>query len=104
MKALAIILTSVDTKEHATHIANTLVQLKLAACVQISAAGTSFYIWKGNTCTDKEFYLNIKTDEKHIDAVVTWLENNHPYDTPEIITLNAKGSHDYHSWLSSSLT
>lgn len=104
MKNIMLVLTSVDKQKVAQDIAQALVEQQLAACVQISAAGTSVYTWKGDTCTDKEFYLNIKTDEKHIDAVVTWLENNHPYDTPEIITLNAKGSHDYHDWLSSSLT
>jgi periplasmic divalent cation tolerance protein len=103
MKALAVILTSVDTKERATSMANTLVQLKLAACVQISAVGTSVYEWQGKLSSESELYINIKTTEKNIDDVVQWLEENHPYDTPEIIVLNAKANHDYHDWLSSSL-
>ncbi|MDX8387888.1 MAG: divalent-cation tolerance protein CutA [Ghiorsea sp.] len=103
MNDIRLILTSVDKQEAAQEIAQALVSLKLAACVQISAAGTSIYQWQGEICTDEEFYLNIKTDEKHLDAVVTWLKNNHPYDTPEIITLKTKASREYHDWLVKSL-
>jgi periplasmic divalent cation tolerance protein len=99
-----IILTSVDKQESAQDLAKGLVDKKLAACVQISAAGTSVYAWKDELCTDEEFYLSIKTDEMHRDAVILWLEAHHPYDTPEIITLNAKASSEYHNWLSNALS
>ncbi len=100
---MMIILTSVDDKAKAESMAQALVEQKLAACVQISAQGVSVYQWQGKVCRDKEYYLSIKTDEAHQDKVVAWLEANHPYDTPEIISLNAKASAEYQHWLQSEL-
>lgn len=103
MSDLKLVLTSVDNPEMAQVMAKELVLLKLAACVQISAAGKSIYVWKGEICVDEELYLQIKTDKAHLKAVIAWLEEHHPYDTPEIMTLKAKASRDYHDWLSKSL-
>jgi len=100
---MIIICTSVDYQNKAEDMARMLVKEKLAACVQISAQGTSFYQWEGKVCQEKEYYLTIKTTINKQDDVVAWLKSNHSYDTPEIIILNAKASHDYHDWLSNSL-
>ena len=98
---MIIILTSIDDKAKAEHMAQALVEGKLAACVQISAQGMSVYQWQGKICKDKEYYLSIKTDKAHQADVTAWLEANHPYDTPEIISLNAKASAEYQHWLQS---
>ncbi|MDQ7058753.1 MAG: divalent-cation tolerance protein CutA [Ghiorsea sp.] len=94
-----IILTSIDDKSKAQAVAKALVQAKLAACVQISAQGQSVYMWEGKLCQEAEYYLSIKTTAALKDKVVAWLEGNHAYDTPEIITLNAKASKQYEAWL-----
>ena len=100
---MIIILTSIDDKSKAKAIAQALVEAKLAACVQISAQGMSVYQWQGKVCKDKEYYLSIKTDEIHQADVTAWLKANHPYDTPEIISLNAKASAEYQHWLQSEI-
>ncbi len=100
---MLIILTSIDDEAKAKDLAQALVKKKLAACVQISAQGTSIYPWQGNICVETEHYISIKTDEAHQQAVITWLEANHPYDTPEIISLDAKASAQYEHWLQSAL-
>jgi len=100
---MRIVLTSIGDESKSQSMAKALVELKLAACVQISAKGTSIYQWQGKLCTDNEYYLSIKTDKKHVKQVITWLKENHPYDTPEIITLKGKTSQDYQQWLESSL-
>jgi len=100
---MLIVLTSVNHQAKAEAMAEALLNEKLAACVQISAAGVSVYQWQGKVCKETEYYISIKTDEKHQDKVTEWLEANHPYDTPEIISLNAKASTQYEHWLQSSL-
>jgi len=100
---MVIILTSIDDRTKAESMAQALVEQQLAACVQISAQGTSIYQWQGKVCQEKEYYLSIKTDEAHQAGVTAWLEANHPYDTPEIITLNVKASTQYEHWLQNSL-
>jgi len=87
-----IVLTSIGDESKAQSMAKALVELNFAAYVQISEKGTSIHQWQGKLCTDNEYYLSIKMDKKH---VITWLKENHPYDTPEIITLKSKTSQDY---------
>lgn len=103
MKVLKVVLTSVDTKKAAEKLAQGLLAEKLVACVQISDAGTSFYLWQGDVCKNQEFYLQIKTSKTHLKAAAAWLKTHHPYELPEIICLNAKTSRDYHDWLQTSL-
>jgi len=100
---MRVVLTSIDDESKAQSMAKALVELKLAACVQISAKGTSIYQWQGKLCTDNEYYLSIKTDKQHVGKTISWLKENHAYDTPEIIILKAKASTEYQHWLQSSL-
>ncbi|MFQ5519211.1 MAG: divalent cation tolerance protein CutA [Mariprofundus sp.] len=51
---VCIILTSVAAEEDASSIAAQLVESGLAACVQISARGTSVYRWQGAIQKDEE--------------------------------------------------
>lgn len=104
MSKIRFILTSVDNTEMAQVMAKELVVKKLAACVQISAKGHSVYQWQNDVCMDDEHYLQIKTDKAHCEAVIQWLEENHPYDTPEILTLKTKASRKYTDWLQQSLS
>lgn len=84
-------------------IAEQLVESGLAACVQISAAGHSVYRWQGAVENAREFYLNIKTTTVRAAEVVAWLTANHPYDTPEILTLSAAASEKYLQWMRASV-
>ena len=104
MSKVRIILTSVENTEMAQVMAKELAVKKLAACVQISAKGHSVYQWQGDVCIDDEHYLQIKTDKDHCEAVIQWLEENHPYDTPEILALKTKASRKYADWLQQCLS
>ena len=94
------ILTSIESAEQAEYITRALLQKRLAACVQ-QTVGLSTYHWHGNIETSEEYYLHIKTCTTLQAELVAWLEENHPYDTPEIIILEAQASKDYHAWLHS---
>jgi periplasmic divalent cation tolerance protein len=100
MKAnMAIILTSVDDKGVAFYMAETLVELGLAACVQISGPGESVYRWEGEVKCEGEFYLSIKTSRMRFGEVISWLRENHPYEVPEIVLLDGEASPGYLAWL-----
>ena len=94
-----IILTSVETEADGLRLASGLVEKGLAACVQISAPGRSVYRWQGELQCDNEHYLNIKTTEASAEAVVMWLKQMHPYETPEILRLSAASSRAYLEWM-----
>ena len=103
MHRIGIILTSVDHASTAKSLARDMVEQGLAACVQISARGESVYRWQGATESSNEYFLTIKTSESRTDALIRWLEQHHPYDTPEIITLVGTASEAYAAWLNASL-
>jgi len=96
---IRIILTSVDDEDAAGKLAHGLVNARLAACVQISAKGTSVYRWQGTVQNDGEYYLSIKTCAETEAKVIGWLETHHPYDTPEIICLQGTAAQTYGDWL-----
>jgi len=95
---ILIIITSVDSREQAEYICKTLLQAKLAACIQ-QTHGVSHYQWQGKLEVADEYYLHIKTSPARKQEVIAWLEQHHPYETPEIITLNAQASRKYSAWL-----
>ncbi|MES0372146.1 MAG: divalent-cation tolerance protein CutA [Mariprofundaceae bacterium] len=98
-KGACIILTSVENEVDGLKLAKAMIEKRLAACVQVSASGKSIYQWKGELhCTD-EYYLNIKTTPAASEALITWLKQHHPYETPEILCLNAESSHEYLEWM-----
>jgi periplasmic divalent cation tolerance protein len=97
-----IILTSVASRTDAMIMAKKLVEEGLAACVQISAQGDSLYRWQGSIQQEHEHILNIKTTRSNRQAVIKWLQKHHPYDIPEIISLDAEASSTYLQWMHAS--
>ncbi|MFQ5355759.1 MAG: divalent-cation tolerance protein CutA [Mariprofundaceae bacterium] len=101
---LSILLTSAGDKETAEFLARGLIKAKLAACVQISAKGWSYYQWQGKLQCEKEYYLHIKTCKFKLEAATNWLKKNHPYEVAEIICLAATAEQAYADWVKSELT
>ncbi len=97
--------TTFEKEEDAKKIAHLLVKENLSACVQIIGPISSIYKWKGNIESSQEYILLIKTKDKLYDKVEKMIKKNHPYETPEIISLPIiKGSSDYLNWLNDSLS
>ncbi len=92
--------------EHADRIATTLVQERLAACVNLLPV-TSVYRWKGEICRDPEVTALIKVRADGVERLRDRLRQLHPYDLPEIVALpvDADGSLDaYIDWVRSEST
>lgn len=68
-------------RDEAAEIAKTLVEAKLAACVN-QVQCQSVYRWDGEVHDDPETVLIAKTSEKQVDQAVGKLEAIHPYDVP----------------------
>lgn len=99
MNKIAIVLTSLDDQEKAVELAEAMIRSTMAACVQISQPGLSIYLWRGALQKDQEVYLSIKTSTDKLQALVQWLESNHPYEVPEIVCLEGEAAAGYHGWL-----
>jgi len=87
-----------DTAEQ---IARTLIDERLAACVNIHAPMASIYRWKGAVERDSERQLVIKTTRNTLPALEKRLRELHPYELPEFIVVAASGgSAVYLEWVS----
>jgi len=94
------VLTTVEKREEAETIARSLVEKRLAACVQIIGPITSTYRWKGEIETAEEWQCLVKTRRELYPQVERAIRRLHSYEVPEIIaTPIVAGSADYLEWL-----
>jgi periplasmic divalent cation tolerance protein len=93
--------SAVGSREDAERIATALVELRLAACVQIVGPIRSVYRWQGSVEQADEWLCQAKTTQGRYDAVEAAIRELHSYDCPEIIaTPIVAGSAAYLQWLS----
>ncbi|MCC9641777.1 divalent-cation tolerance protein CutA [Rhodopirellula sp. JC740] len=98
-----VLWTTVESNEQAEMLARGLLEQRLAACVQIDSPITSHYVWKGQTCSETELRVVVKTLASKVDEAMTWLAENHPYDEPQLVVLPvAKASSGYARWVAES--
>jgi len=82
-------------------LARLLVEKKLAACVNRIPRIRSVYRWEGRIESEEEELLLVKTREDLLGEVEALLSEEHPYDVPELLSLQpAEGADDYLRWLS----
>lgn len=98
------VVTTVSSQEEATVIADKAVSEGLAACGQISGPITSHYRWKGQFCRETEWKVTMKTFESLQTGLMVQIEEIHPYETPEIISIPVGSvSRAYRDWMSDTL-
>jgi periplasmic divalent cation tolerance protein len=96
----SVILTTTPNIDEAKEIAHTLVEKKLAACVNIIPNVSSIYCWQDKIVDDEEYILVIKTRKEHYKAVKKTILAMHSYELPEIILLPIKdGYKNYLNWI-----
>jgi periplasmic divalent cation tolerance protein len=97
-----VVLTTLPADADAAMLAGTLVDERLAACVNVLPAMVSFYRWKGTVESEREQQLVIKTRADRVTALQARLAQLHPYELPEFLVLSASGSNAYLTWIGES--
>ena len=98
--SLLVAITSLPSLEQAQTIARQLVENRLAACVQIQQGVNSIYRWDGKICEENEVLLSAKTSRALWEEIRGFIQNNHPYDLPEIIAFTpADYEQQYGQWV-----
>jgi periplasmic divalent cation tolerance protein len=97
---MIIIKTTTDSHKAMKLIANTLLNKKLAACVNMIPRMRSKYIVDGRITESREVILLIKTTKKLENKVYKTIKDLHNYEIPEISTIQtSKVDKDYENWL-----
>lgn len=101
MTILALtVLTTTDSQEKAETLARGAVEVRLAACAQVSGPVTSVYHWQRAIETAEEWQVVFKTTEARYEALEAHLLAAHDYETPEILaTPVVRASAAYLAWL-----
>jgi periplasmic divalent cation tolerance protein len=96
---VVVLMTAGSTAE-ASRIAETLVNHRMAACVQILPEMQSIYIWRGEVQREREVLLIAKTTRASFDDLEREVREIHSYETPEIVALPIVApSEGYLKWL-----
>ena len=100
-----LVLTTASSQEEGRKLANTLVERRLAACVNILPKVDSIYRWKGKVEESQEFLLLIKTVDSAVPKLRDAIQGLHSYELPECIVLPIEdGSEAYLKWIDESVT
>ena len=89
--AAILVVTNLPDSESAFNLARQLVDLRLAACVNVLPAVTSFYEWEGKLEQAMEHTLVVKTVRARYVEVERAIVERHPYTLPEIVTIDVTG-------------
>ena len=99
---MRLVLVTHPNKEHAERITRGVIDAKLAACVLVTDV-KSFYNWERNLNEDDEVVTILKTLTDKITDLEKYIETNHDYDVPAIISFQANANQAYSNWLNDQL-
>ena len=75
-----------------------MIRLGLAACLKVTKVD-SIYHRNGETASNPEWAIQVKTSLSSKSNLVEWLKENHPNEVPEIISWQVSVEEDYHTWV-----
>ncbi|CAI1014726.1 MULTISPECIES: divalent cation tolerance protein CutA [Serratia] len=102
-EAIVILCTAPD-EATAQDLAARVLGEKLAACATLLPGASSLYYWEGKLEQEYEVQMLFKSDRHHQDALLNYLKQHHPYQTPELLVLPVMaGDKDYLLWINASL-
>ena len=102
-EAIVILCTAPD-EATAQDLAARVLGEKLAACATLLPGASSLYYWEGKLEQEYEVQMLFKSDRRHQDALLNYLKQHHPYQTPELLVLPVMaGDKDYLLWINASL-
>ena len=95
-----VVLVTTSSVEEARSIARSIVEERLAACVNIVERIESIYVWKGRVEEGSEALMIIKTRGDALQRLIARIKELHSYEVPEIIALRIeKGLESYLAWI-----
>lgn len=105
MPEFIVVYVTAGSADEADRLARSLVDERLAACVNRIKSVQSVYRWQGNVEQSEEELLIIKTSRDRFAALEKRVRELHSYLVPEVIALPViEGSGNYLKWLKEQVT
>jgi len=99
-----VVLSTCASEEEAEALARSMVEQRLAACVNVIPRMRSYYRWKGALESAEECLLLIKSSRDRFHELMAALEKAHSYEIPEVLALQVvDGADNYLNWIDVSL-
>jgi periplasmic divalent cation tolerance protein len=98
-----LVMTTLPADADAAAFARTIVDARLAACVNVLPAMDSIYRWEGRVEQETERQLLLKTSTERLPELWEQVRRLHPYDVPEFVVLPIVDGNDaYLRWITES--
>jgi periplasmic divalent cation tolerance protein len=95
-----LVLSTCDSEQSARDLAKSLLEARLAACVNIVPGVMSLYWWQGKIDESAEWLLLIKSSRPLFEQLREHIARVHSYTTPEIVALSiVDGARPYLDWV-----
>lgn len=95
-----IVLTTIPADADGPAFGRTLVEERLAACVNLLPIMESVYRWEGRVEHESERQVVIKTARERVVALWDRVREMHPYEVPEFVVLPIVDGNDaYLRWM-----
>lgn len=100
IRGICVVLVTAPDLKTARRLARVVIEARLVACVNVIPRVESHYWWQGKIEFSAEVLLVMKTTTARLPELERRLVAEHPYDTPEIVTLPlGAGNARYLGWL-----
>jgi periplasmic divalent cation tolerance protein len=98
--SVLLVLCACPDEATAQTLAHSLVDQRLAACVNLIPQVRSVYRWERRVETSDEVLLLIKTAAERFEAVRDLIVGAHPYALPEVVAFESiAGLDPYMNWI-----
>ena len=92
--------TTFPTAASAEEVGRSLVEARLAACVNILPGMVSWYQWQGRLERGEEAVMIVKTRRSLAEPAMAAIRGRHPYEAPALLVLPvAGGRQSYCGWI-----
>lgn len=97
---LLLVVTTISDNAAAKSLAHLIISNRLAACCNIIPNITSIYEWNSELYDEEECLIVMKTTKNRYPSLEAFIQEQHPYDVPELIAFSADNcSQEYLSWV-----
>jgi len=95
-----LVLTTLPADADGDAFGRSLVEDRLAACVNLLPLMESVYRWEGRVEQESERQVVMKTSRERVDALWDRVRELHPYEVPEFIVIPITDGNDaYLRWV-----